>query len=150
MLNNNSFLSELFCLYSHTLSLTRNHLGVGLEVTLTPPVLTVFEGEDAIFTCSPLIPIAVPLLEQDEFVVTGEGYPRISFVDNTGLGFSEGNRTYTLREVERRDNGTEFRCSVAGVQSNIVTLTVYSKCMYYKSQDFHCKSGQWQLRKSSL
>ena len=101
------------------------HVGVGLEVTLSPPVLTVFEGEDTIFTCSPLIvPIAAPLLEQDGFVVTREDYPRISFVDNLS---GEGNRTYTLRDVERSDNGTWFRCSVAGFPSNITTVIVYSE-----------------------
>ena len=90
-------------------------------------MLTVFEGEDAIFTCSPLIPIAVPLLEQDEFIVTGDSHPRISFVDNAGSGQTQGNRTYTLRDVERSDNGTRFRCSVAGSRSDAITLTVYSK-----------------------
>ena len=96
-------------------------------------MLTVFEGEDAIFTCSPLIPIAVPLLEQDEFIVTGDSHPRISFVDNAGRGQTEGNRTYTLRGVEKSDNGTQFRCSVAGSRSDAITLTVYSK---YISHDY--------------
>ena len=105
-------------------------LGVGLEVTLSPPVLTVFEGEDVKFTCSPLIPIAVPLLEQDGFVVTSHGYPRISFSDN-GWGLPEGNRTYTLRDVDRSDNGTTFRCTVAGFISNIITMTVFSELLWY-------------------
>ena len=93
-------------------------------------MLTVFEGEDAIFTCSPLLPIAVPLLEQDGFVVTDKDYPRISFVNN-GWGLADGNRTYTLRDVESSDNGTWFRCNVAGFLSNIITLIVYSKYYYY-------------------
>ena len=101
-----------------------------------------FEGEDAIFTCSPLIPIAVPLLEQDGFVVIRATHPRISFVDNGGL--SEGNRTYTLREVERSDNGTWFRCSVAGFPSNNITVIVYSEFnLHVEHQDTKSCRYHW-------
>ena len=120
--------------HTHTLSLslslslhTHTHtLGVGLEVTLSPPELTVFEGEDAKFTCSPLIPVAVPILEQNEFIVTKEHNPRISFTDN-GLSSTEANRTYTLSDVTLGDNGTRFRCSVAGFPSNTIWMSVFGE-----------------------
>ena len=81
------------------------------------------------FSCSPLIPSALPILEQDGFIVTRREHPRVSFIDlESGTGESnEGKRTYTLRDVSLEDNGTTFRCIIGPFVSNVLTLNVVGK-----------------------
>lgn len=85
------------------------------------------------FSCSPLVPIALPILERNGFVVTRQDHPRISFVDRESEdgNIHSGNRTFTLRDVSlEEDDRAEFRCAVGPFLSNPLTLRVVGQWVY--------------------
>ena len=105
--------------------LTRTIIGKGF-VQLRPPELVVLEGGVAIFTCSPLYSVAIPILVRDGAAVIHKHHPRITFSDH-GLDTMDGFRTYQLANVTRRENGTKFTCAMGGFFSNTITMTVFGK-----------------------
>jgi len=103
------------------ISLMLSHMAVlaGTSLRLLPPELIVTEGGTVKFTCSPITPIALPILEMNGVVVFTE--PRLQTQLNP-MYSARGNSTYTFSNVTRQDNGTTFRCGAAGVISNTVTV----------------------------
>ena len=95
---------------------------------LTPPEVVVFEGGTATFTCSPYAPPeTLNLIRQDATIVQD---PRLSYRDFEVPGsFFMSNRTYTLMNVEREDDGTRFRCTLSGsgIVSTETLIRVYGK-----------------------
>ena len=93
---------------------------------LRPPELVVLEGGVAIFTCSPLYSVAIPILVRNGGAVIHKHHPRITFSDH-GINTMDGYRTYQLANVTRRENGTKFMCAMGGFFSNTITMTVFGK-----------------------
>ena len=94
--------------------------------TLTPLRRTVLEGEDANFTCSPLVGIASSVLNT---IAPGENVseaiqntdPRISVTDIMG---DPDVRVFTWLDASRDDDGRQFFCLFGAVVSNTSTLFV--------------------------
>lgn len=102
-------------------------LGMGF-VQLTPRELVVLEGGVAIFTCSPLYSVALPVLVRDGAVVLRREHPRLSFTDH-GVDTTDGYRVYTIENVSRVENGSRFTCVMGGFLSNTITMNVFSKTL---------------------
>ncbi len=93
--------------------------GSSFSLTLAPPEVVVFEGDTATFICSPYIPPeSLNLIRQNSSIVKD---PRLSHRD------SMAQRTYTLKDVRREDNGERFRCALTGIVSTETLLRVYGK-----------------------
>ena len=94
-------------------------------MTLSPPEVVVLEGGTATFTCFPYAPPEqLILIDQDSVIVKD---PRLTFNDFIGETFPLSNRTYTLIDVKREDNGKQFRCVLGSAVSTETLLTVYGK-----------------------
>ena len=97
------------------------------QVTILPADVTVIEGNDAEFTCSPLSNTTLPVLQirpdsGSTFENIEASDPRLSFED------SDDGRTYTYSNLQRDEDGTQFTCSVIGIPANTpVTIAVYCK-----------------------
>ena len=97
------------------------------QTMILPADVTVIEGSDAEFTCSPLINITTPVLQirpdsGSPFENIEATDPRLSFVD------SVDGRTYSYSNLQRDEDGTQFTCSVNSFPAPTpVTITVYCK-----------------------
>ena len=94
---------------------------------ILPADVTVNEGNDAVFTCSPFTSATLPVLQirpdsESTFENIEASDPRLSLED------SVDGRTYTYSDLQRDEDGTQFTCSVNGIlANNPVTITVYCK-----------------------
>lgn len=96
-------------------------------MTLSPPQLLVTKGSTAVFTCSPLYAVALPILELNGVVFHS---PRVTFTDYK-INNINGQRQYTLSNVKREENGSTLRCYMGGFFSNTITLTVVGEFQCY-------------------
>ena len=96
-------------------------------MTILPADVTVNEGDDAVFTCSPFNIATLPVLQirpdsGSTFENIEASDPRLSFVD------SVDGRTYTYSDLQRGEDGTQFTCSVNGIPADDpVNITVNCK-----------------------
>jgi hypothetical protein len=90
----------------------------------------VFEGDDAVFSCSPFFPLEPPLLIDEDFTILRTSTePRLTFRDFVSHGNPFlSNRTYTIRAVTRMDHRRRFRCVIGDVLSGEATIVVFGEC----------------------
>ena len=93
------------------------------------------EGENATFNCTPVLQIAVPILNtiapgadvgDSETLLSN---PRALFVDvDTDDDGTNDARIYNWLNVERVDHGRQFFCTLSDDESNYLTLNVNCEC----------------------
>lgn len=100
-----------------------------VNIMLMPETLTVDEGEDANFTCSPLLREGSSILNsqapgdtQPEGFTNGD--PRIRVTDDLELDAESGERIFTWLNASRADDGRIFFCLFGEFTSNVATLRV--------------------------
>lgn len=86
-----------------------------IEITHGPENVTVNEGDSAMFPCYVTGTTDLPVWYIDDSVYTIRGLPRRHFYSN---------RTLTIIDVQRSDNGTKIRCSLLIVSSDTAILNV--------------------------
>ena len=96
-------------------------------MTILPADVTVNEGDDAVFTCSPFNIATLPVLQirpvgGSDFINIEASDPRLSFVD------SVDGRTYTYSDLRRDEDGTQFTCTISAIPADDpVNITVNCK-----------------------
>ena len=122
-----------------TLSSAAFHFPATLSVhpvVLLPEELSVVEGENAIFNCTPVLQIAVPILntiapgadvDNSETLLNNSRAPFVD-VDTDDDGTND-TRMYNWLNAERNDHGRQFFCTLSDDESNYLTLNVNCECL---------------------
>ena len=96
-------------------------------IVISPlPELTASEFDDAMFCCAPFNNTAVEVKgpDDDDFTLIDTSNTRL--MRETDL--DNNHEVFTYSTVTRADNGTQFFCSLVGVeQTRVTTLIVYCK-----------------------
>ena len=116
-------------------------ISTGQTASILPTNLTVIEGDDATFACSPFVSSSLPVLQirpdsGDMFENIDESDPRLTIVMDFEAPNDPTNRTYRYSNLQRGEDMTQFTCSVNGNEAMPpVTIRVYCKltteCMHW-------------------
>lgn len=101
-------------------------------LSLSPVNRAVAEGEDANFTCSPLLSVAATVLitiPPGSNITDLVDTSRISVIDidTDGIDGTDA-RVYTWLNATQSDHGRQFFCQVSNTLSNEATLYLNGKC----------------------
>lgn len=102
------------------------------DVSLTPDMLSVNEGEEANFTCSPLLEEAPALLNtrnpgasQSQSIQNDDSRIRVTDISNNDTGNVTRMRVFTwINPILENDHRREFFCQIGSFESNTAILFV--------------------------
>ena len=98
-------------------------------VTLDPVSLSVNEGEDANFTCSPFLDERFPVFLNT--ISPGADEPEIPPTSLITITNVDGTRVFTWLNSSLNDHGRKFFCQLGPSSSNKATLYINRKCLSY-------------------